>query len=331
MDSRSTVLGSMAVAVFALSTAQGQQIEPDAEEAVTGGVAKPWKNVRGVGRVLDLTKLPLVIDEPGLYALQRDWVLTGYRLGGELIRVTADNVTLDLHGFKIEIRLDDISSTLIAVSGNEVVVRNGRLSACCEGAAAFGSTGTGTLLEHLDVLSGFPMLFEGAQATITDSVIFARWGIFVKERSVVQRNALSCRTFCLSLSGDKNQVIANRFDFGDADVVVEVAGDGNIIERNVIDNDFVVPGTAYVIAGARNVVRDNTITGTGDIVAFGVSGVKNTLDGNILASREAGPPVRVGIDFTANGNYYGNNRMAATVPFNLNGTVQTDWGGNVSY
>ena len=37
------------------------------------------------------------------------------------------------------------------------------------------------------------------------------------------------------------------------------------------------------------------------------------------------------MEFTANGNYYGNNRMAAQVPFALGGTVQTDWGGNVGY
>ena len=133
MDGRSNVLHCLAVAVLALSAAQGQPIEPDAQEAVARGAAKPWKHIRGVGRVLDLTKLPVVIDEPGLYALQRDWELTGYRLGGDVIHITADNVTLDLHGFRIGIGLDDISSTLLAVSGDWVVVRNGRLEGVLRG------------------------------------------------------------------------------------------------------------------------------------------------------------------------------------------------------
>jgi hypothetical protein len=333
MDRHSTLLSSLALAVlaFSLSTAQGQPPEPDAQQAVAHGAPKPWKHVRGVGRVLDLTKLPVVIDEPGLYALQRDWVLTGYQLGGDVIRIAADDVTLDMHGFSIGIRLDDIHSTLLAVSGNQVVVRNGRLEACCEGAAAFGSTGSGTRLEHLNVSGQEPMTLEGGHATITDSVVHTRWGITVNESSVVQRNALSCRTFCLTLQGDANLVLDNRFTFADADFVVQVEGDANVIERNIIDGDILGPGTLYDVDGDRNVVRDNTITGGGAGTAFAVGGTGNTLDGNIVASRDASLLTHVGIGFTRDGNYYGDNRIAATVPFNLNGTVQTDWGGNVGY
>jgi hypothetical protein len=101
------------------------------------------------------------------------------------------------------------------------------------------------------------MVLEGARATITDSVVHTRWGIVVDESAIIRSNALSCRTFCLTLQGAMNQVIDNR----------------------------------YAVAGDNNVVRDNTITGGG----------------------------------------WGNNRMAAQVPFNLRATVQTDWGGNVGY
>lgn len=38
-----------------------------------------------------------------------------------------------------------------------------------------------------------------------------------------------------------------------------------------------------------------------------------------------------GIRFTVSGNFYGNNRVAATVPFNLGTATQTDWGGNVGF
>ena len=331
MDSRSILPSFLAFAALALSNAQAQPTAPDAQQAVAHGPSKPWKEVRGVGRVLDFTKLPVVIDEPGRYALQRDWDLTGYQLGGDVIRITANDVTLDLHGFSVGIRLDDIHSTLLAVGGNQVVVRNGRLWACCEGAAAFGSTGSGTRLDHLVVEGQEPMQLEGALATITDSRVYARWGIVVNESSVVRHNALGCRTFCLTLQGDMNQVLDNRFTFGDADSVVEVDGDANVIERNVIDTDMPGPGTWYIVDGDRNVLRDNTVTGSGAGTGFAVGGTGNTLDGNIVASREGGPSAIVGIGFTANGNFYGDNRMAATVPFDLNGTVQKDWGGNVSY
>ena len=67
-----------------------------------------------------------------------------------------------------------------------------------------------------------------------------------------------------------------------------------------------------------------------------IGGTANTLDGNIGAPSESlGLPravrARIGMQFTAEGNYYGDNRMAAEVPFALGGTVQTDWGGNVGY
>jgi hypothetical protein len=89
----------------------------------------------------------------------------------------------------------------------------------------------------------------------------------------------------------------------------------------------------YIVGGDRNVVRDNTIiSGIPGGTAFAVRGTGNTLDGNIAAGREPEfPATNVGIAFTADGNYYGDNRMGSNVPFSLNGTVQTDWGGNVGY
>jgi hypothetical protein len=39
-----------------------------------------------------------------------------------------------------------------------------------------------------------------------------------------------------------------------------------------------------------------------------------------LRHGESSLSIHIGIGFTADGNYYGN-RMSATVPFNLNGTV----------
>jgi hypothetical protein len=175
------------------------------------------------------------------------------------------------------------------------------------------------------------MELEGVAATITDSVIHTRWGINVNEGSVVRGNALSCRTFCLTLRGAMNHVVDNRFNYQDADAVIEVVGDANVIEGNLMDRDVPLPGKAYIVGGDRNLIRDNTITGGGFGTAFDVRGTGNTLDGNIVAGREDSLSTTVGIAFTADGNYYGDNRMAAQVPFALGGTVQVDWGGNVGY
>ena len=52
----------------------------------------------------------------------------------------------------------------------------------------------------------------------------------------------------------------------------------------------------------------------------------NQIDGNAVMPNS----FRTGIQFGAGGNFYGNNRVSATIPFEL-GPGQTDWGGNVSY
>jgi hypothetical protein len=66
-------------------------------------------------------------------------------------------------------------------------------------------------------------------------------------------------------------------------------------------------------------------------VGISVQGELNVLEGNILNFSRGNPGGGTGIEFLADGNFYGNNRMNATVPFNLGGTTQTDWGGNVSF
>ena len=71
------------------------------------GPPKPWKFVRGLGRVLDLSKPPVVIDEPGLYVIQQHWQFSRTTtLPTGAIQITADEVTLDLHSFTISVPQD---------------------------------------------------------------------------------------------------------------------------------------------------------------------------------------------------------------------------------
>ena len=61
----------------------------------------PWKLQAGY-RVLDLSRVPIVVDEPGRYAIDRDWNVDLAEPGpGTLIHIVADNVTVDLRGFAI--------------------------------------------------------------------------------------------------------------------------------------------------------------------------------------------------------------------------------------
>jgi hypothetical protein len=110
---------------------------------------------------------------------------------------------------------------------------------------------------------------------------------------------------------------------------VRVFGNANLVANNILELLSVEEG--FTVEGDYNVLRDNiALEAAGVDAIFLVSGTANTIDGNIAPpadpDQEAGGP-GLGIKFTADGNYYGNNRMAVS----LGGTVQTDWGGNVRY
>lgn len=314
------------------------QAQDDAELAVetaqARGVPKPWKNVRGIGRVLDLTKLPLVIDEPGLYAIDRNWQIprSSTAANPELIRITAERVTLDLHGFRISADINAPPlSTLLVITGNSAEIRNGALDACCDGAVTVHSTGAGTKLHHLSTFSHETMMFEGRLASITDSQISPRVGIRFTGRSILERNTLSCnRGTCITLLGDGNRIADNELSLSQGPGIA-IVGDGNVVANNVIDgSDAVDVSEVFEVDGDRNVVRNNTVL-VAELVftVVRVSGTANTLDGNIAAELQFGR-APAGMVFTGVGNFFGDNRMAAQMPF-VGGAAQTDWGGNVGY
>jgi hypothetical protein len=304
-----------------------------AQMARPHGAPKPWKNVRGFGGVLDLTKLPLVIDEPGLYAIDRNWELPDsaatVSLAG-LIQITAADVTLDLHGFVIS--SDPGQGTLLVVTGGSAEVRNGGLSACCsDGAVAVHAT-RGVRLHHLSVFSYDAMDFEGEGASFTDSAIVPRVGMNFANFSNVERNSIVCNFECVTLLGGDNRVTNNRVHPRQGGVF-QIEGDRNIVADNIVYAvESIDIDDPFEIAGDSNVVRNNTVLMGGSLHnVISVSGTANTIDGNIGAPPAPAGRAPVGILFTADGNYYGDNRMAAQVPFALGGTVQTDWGGNVGY
>ena len=179
MDVPRLLLAAVVVCLgFAGPAAQAQDDdEVTAQSAQARGPVKPWKHVRGFGRVLDLSKPPVVIDEPGLYAIQRNWKIPRAvaDVTPELIQITADEVTLDLHGFEISADTSGAAqATLLVITGHAAEVRNGGLGACCDGAVAVHST-AGPWLHHLRITSFEMMTFDGDGASLTDSEISRAW------------------------------------------------------------------------------------------------------------------------------------------------------------
>ncbi len=335
MDGRRVLLVAVVCLGFAGPAAYSQDDEDViAQSARAKGQIKPWKQIRGFGRVLDLRTLPVVIDEPGLYAIDRNWQLSESAVSvyPEPIKIAADDVTLDLPSYKIS---DDILapplSTLLVISGHRVEVRNGSLSACCDGASAVRST-TGPWLHHLKLSSSDQIQFEGRGARLTDSEINTVVAMSFAGNAVVRRNTMSCRVGCVAVLGDGAQVIDNKL-YPSQGGGIEIVGNNNILANNVADVSSAIDAfEVFEIEGDSNVVRDNNVLLGGMVrTLIAVSGAANTLEGNIAGPPAEGLRAPVGIRFTTNGNYYGNNRMAATVPFELGGTTQMDWGGNVGY
>jgi len=330
MDISRLVLVAAAALVLAVPVTYAQDDDAVAAQlARAPAPPKPWREIRGFGRVLDLSEPPVVIDEPGLYAIQQDWLFprAAAEVVPELIQITADDVTLDLHGFTISAESSVPPATVFVITGNDAEIRYGGIDAR-DPNAAFAVRGGGPWLHHLSARSVVrEMTFEGRGTAISDSQIVGP--IVLAGESNLERNTLgSSGSPVATLTGDGNRVLDNRISSSRAGVLVRIFGNGNVVANNVMDALGAVD-EGFGVEGDRNVLRSNTLAvGLGLERFIRVSGTGNTLDGNIAPPpdpNQAGSGG--GIEFTADGNYYGNNRMS----FSLGGTVQTDWGGNVGY
>jgi hypothetical protein len=336
MDVSRLVLVAAAALVPTVPVGHAQDNYPVGAQSIRApGSAKPWKEVRGFGRVLDLSKPPIVIDEPGLYAIQQSWRFTSAAMAAlpEIIRITADDVTLDLHGFTISGEPGGPPpATLIVLTGNDAEIRHGAIEAS-DINRALHATGNGTWLHHLSVHTGDenPFLeFEGNGTTISDSQI--TFGMIrLASDSTLERNTFRTRFVAVALLGDGNRVMDNNVFMGRGDNGFRIQGDHNVVADNVMRGQ---PGldVGYRVDGDYNVVRGNTFLDMSSGPILQINGTGNTLEANIAPpSPEDAGGGSPGIEFTADGNYYGNNRMAAQTPFSLGGTTQINWGGNVGY
>ena len=96
--------------------------------------------------------------------------------------------------------------------------------------------------------------------------------------------------------------------------VIRIVGNGNVVANNVIDAANAIDlHEGFAVEGDYNVIRDNTVLiGKEWPDPLARSAARRTRS-TATSRRHPSPTARavVGMEFTADGNYYGDNRMAA--------------------
>jgi len=284
-------------------------------------------------KVLKFLKLPLVLDEPGDYVLDRNWVLP-FSNEGPSIEIRADHVVLDLEGFRIQA---DAVGPAILITGLGVHLRNGEISGQADSTIAIHSTGHATEFDNLTVYSGDRgIVLDGFNPHVTRSFIGGITGLHMSAPgAIVERSTIGCRSRCL-VTGEQGQVLFNRISASEGNAVR--LGAGNTFSSNVIEVGE-GEGSGIAVIGNGTVVLDNSLrleqAPIRQSIAIVVDGSRNVLRGNIALAGWDEPqnrgPWAVGISFMKDGNVYVGNQMEALVPFDLGATVQTDLGGNVGF
>jgi hypothetical protein len=312
------------------------------QEAPVAGVSPTSLKPPTPHKVIDLKRGAFVIDQPGNYVLTRSWTLHATAdIAPVIIDVVADHVELDFRGFEIEVTGVDAppAVTVISVQGRSFKLSNATIDICCEGGQAVHSTGQATVIDGLRGVSFERMRFEGEGATIRNAAFDTRFGVFVGPKSVIERTSIRCFRGCLFIDGDESRLLNSHVSLSNTEGII-IDGDASVLAGNFITWSGDGPGvdTGIEVRGDNNVLRDNTVAASGlTNTVFLVLGTGNVLDGNIADLVGDGdepivePTIGAGIGFARDGNFYGDNRMEATIPFGLGAHVQTDWGGNVGY
>jgi hypothetical protein len=275
-------------------------------------------------RVLNLS-MPIVIDEPGYYRLDRDWEVENDF--GIYLEIRANGVTLDFRGYSFFNRGEGIA---VAIFGDSVRLRNGGINSPDDQATPLSVQSSAVLIENMSVFGQNASYFGGdnrSRLVMRDSSI-ASGASGVPPGSILERNRFGCAApGCELTIADDTRVTDNVWNVGPSGPALIVQGAGNLIERNVFSPS---DDTSIVVNGRQNLVRDNTIQVDGlSEAAIQVNNGANVLEANIVLPVPGGDRATVGIQFTADGNSFGNNRLGALVPVHAGSTTQTNWGGNV--
>jgi hypothetical protein len=290
--------------------------------AATAASSQGSQNVR----VLNLARLPVVINQPGTYVLNRNWRLSRNYDQSPAIAVRASNVTIDLRGFVLAIAGDHGVGIRVHDSGAGFTLRNGLIGGTETRLVV--STGTSTTLRDLQVAGGTDGFELRGQNALVKNLDVQNSSVLISgSDSLLDSSKLRCRFSCVILGDDSrvtNSQIRSTMGLG-----VAMTGTGGVVANNTII--YTEAETAVLVRGNDNVVLNNVFLTHEDRGASAVivRGTRNVLRDNLAA------PTRgrwsTGITFETGGNYYGNNQMAADVPFDLLAADQTDWGGNFGF
>jgi hypothetical protein len=335
--------GTLAHAGLLLKSPTAKKAYFDSKERLSGFEATLHVTTGGVAdtaRVLDLSKADgCVIDEAGMYVLDRDWLFSPYQdqepnvLCGP-VSVRSDGVTIDMRGFSLEcgdmwtdaplVTIDTAGSVSLRdgrVRGKEVALRATlpasqpwqriRLSQV----AFYGDVELGSRNVTVDG-GGFTSRRGGASA------------LTVGEGSEVRNAHFDCyQSVCIYANGSQVELVQNVVAGDEAPAVV-VGAANSLIAANVIRVQS-APAGAILLIGSNNIVAKNYVSNIGVQGGSGILGIRVESSGNVLDSNIV-TRMGTGIWFTQSGNFYGSNRVSAPMPF-VGTDGQTDWGGNFSF
>jgi hypothetical protein len=327
--------GSLADAGFLIATNDDIKAFFDAKENAAGTPARlqvvtddvPQPPPSGVGTppvVLDLSNLPVVIDEPGHYVLDQDWEIDQPDMS-IAIDMQA-RATIDLRGFEID--NSTIGGLTIRIGTAGGTVMNGRMIGN-SGTMGVSSAGTTVIKDMYMFAPRDSRVLElgGARSEISNSDLLAKVYLTGDGISMVNSKVIALgETFVAT--GNGLRITGNTFISDPAETgPFVINGDNNLFSQNII---FPYEGgNGLTVTGNGNLVFGNTVAGSDVFTAIIIDGSSNVIKDNIVMPGQYGGVARVGISFLKDGNYFRNNQVAASDPFALGGTVQVDLGGNV--
>lgn len=288
------------------------------------------------GRTIDLSRTPLEISLSGSYVFDRNWNATSTGATGAIV-ITADDVTLDLQGFTLT-----VDGTGIRSSGRNVTIRNGTVtvSGAGDGGAPIETSGASTTVESMRASTprgGQGVSVAGVGSIVTRSIISTGIdgaGVAAGNDATVTDNQISSPGVAIQTMA-RNTVSGNQLYCGNDCVVLQFGR--NIVSGNRVRgfNPTYAPAVAFQIYSDENQVFDNvlmpTCTAGQSGAAIHVTGQRNLIRGNLVPACNGVAIWAGGVVFRRDGNFYGDNIVWATVPFDVGATVQTDLGGNVGF
>jgi hypothetical protein len=308
----------------------------------------------GQATVLDFTDPDqCIIDRSGNYVLNRNWDFSPVDPEGACtsgVRIETDTVLLDLQGYQI---ICDLCGGVALSADSDtkgITVRNGSIKGSYVGqyrttdlalrlydggiqdliVEGDVSVGAWDSEDHVTVLNlsatGALQINPGAEnmyqahgaVSVSKSVIEGRISASSSGRVVIRNSRLYSAYFDDTTTTFLDNTITNRVWL--SDVTATVIGNYLVagMELNSSSGGFVI----------RNIIGSSsgpTISHGILVSSFAASHGGAVIDRNIVRNAE------VGIEFRDSfGNFFGNNRVSATIPF-IGTQDQTDWGGNVGY